>query len=235
MPGLASSQLKPSRPPEPVQLLPLPHETSFSRVTLTHLPLLHWLSLLQKHPPGSVHSLIVPLQWPNGQEKPVGVEFGQPPSGHAMPESPPASPTPAAGMQCASEQIWPSVHAVPQAPQFSGSLVVSEHVPLQSVGAFAGQAPTQPYVPESLVAHRAASPPHALRQAPQFAAEEGSVQLLLQIRKPAAQPAASRPPSSPGWGPVSSPPVAASMLSTTSGWFGWTLASHALSWQAPAV
>jgi hypothetical protein len=216
MPGLASSQSKPSRPPEPVQLVPLPHETSFSRVTLTHLPLLHWLSLLQKQPPGFVHSLIVPLQWPIvGQEKPVGVEFGQPPSGHAIPESPPASPTPDAGMQRASEQIWPSVHAVPQAPQFLESLVVSRHVPLQSVGAFAGQVPTQPYAPESPVAHRAASAPHALPQAPQFDAEEGSVQLLLQIRKPAVQPA-SRPPSSPGWGPVSSPGDA-SMPSTTSG------------------
>jgi hypothetical protein len=60
MPGLASSQLKPSRLPEPVQLLP--HDTSFSRETLTHLPLLHWLSLEQKQPPPVVHTLVVPLQ-----------------------------------------------------------------------------------------------------------------------------------------------------------------------------
>lgn len=60
MPGFASSQSNPSRLPEPVQLLP--HETSFSRVTLTHLPLLHWLSSEQKQPPPVVHSLVVPLQ-----------------------------------------------------------------------------------------------------------------------------------------------------------------------------
>ena len=60
MPGLASSQSNPSRPPEPVQLLP--QDTSFSSVTLMHLPLLHWLSLEQKQPPGVVHSLVAPLQ-----------------------------------------------------------------------------------------------------------------------------------------------------------------------------
>jgi hypothetical protein len=60
MPGLASSQSNPSRTPEPVQLFP--HDRSFSRVTLTHRPLLHWLSLLQKQPLDSVHSLVAPLQ-----------------------------------------------------------------------------------------------------------------------------------------------------------------------------
>jgi hypothetical protein len=45
MPGLASSQSNPSRLPVPVQLLP--HDWSFSSATLTHLPLRHWLSLMQ--------------------------------------------------------------------------------------------------------------------------------------------------------------------------------------------
>ena len=31
------------------------------------------------------------------------------------------------------EQTWPATHTVPQAPQFSGSLVVAEQTPLQSV------------------------------------------------------------------------------------------------------
>jgi hypothetical protein len=60
MPGLASSQSKPSRLPVPVQLLP--QETPLSEATFTHLLLLHWLSLLQKQPPCSVHSLDELLQ-----------------------------------------------------------------------------------------------------------------------------------------------------------------------------
>jgi hypothetical protein len=56
MPGLASWQSKPSRLPLPVQLVPVPHETSFSWETRTHLPLLHWLSLEQKQPPAAVHA-----------------------------------------------------------------------------------------------------------------------------------------------------------------------------------
>ena len=53
MPGLASSQSNPSRPPEPLQLLA--HETSFSPLTLTHFLLKHAVSLEQKQPPGAVH------------------------------------------------------------------------------------------------------------------------------------------------------------------------------------
>jgi hypothetical protein len=64
MPGLANSQSNPSRGPVPVQLPA--HERSLSPVILTHLPLLHWLSLEQKQPPGDVHSLVLPLQLPNG-------------------------------------------------------------------------------------------------------------------------------------------------------------------------
>jgi hypothetical protein len=85
MPGLWSWQSKPSRLPAPVQPV---HETSFSWETLTHLPLLHWLSLVQKHPPAAVHVPDALLQWPNGhEENPVGVENGQPPSGHGGPAS----------------------------------------------------------------------------------------------------------------------------------------------------
>ncbi len=53
MPGLASSQSKPSREPEPLQWLP--QETSFSPVTFTHFALRHCVSLEQKQPPGAVH------------------------------------------------------------------------------------------------------------------------------------------------------------------------------------
>jgi hypothetical protein len=49
IPGLASRQSKPSWVPLPVQLAP--QDLSFSPVTLTHLPLLHALSVLQKQPP----------------------------------------------------------------------------------------------------------------------------------------------------------------------------------------
>jgi hypothetical protein len=93
MPGVASSQSKPSRPPEPVHFEP--HERSFSPFTFTHLPLKQSESLAQKQPLGLVHSLEVPLQAPApvGQENPVATEFGQPPSGQGTPPSDtPASP-----------------------------------------------------------------------------------------------------------------------------------------------
>jgi hypothetical protein len=123
MPGLESWQLNPSRPPEPVQLPP--HETSFSRTTLTHLPLLHWLSLEQKQPPDVVHWFDAPLQVPDdgGQENPVGMEVGQPPSGHAMPESP-ASPGPPV-VQAPLWHVMPAAQAkeAPQPPQLALSFV----------------------------------------------------------------------------------------------------------------
>jgi hypothetical protein len=43
----------------------------------------------------------------------------------------------------ASTQVSPGGHTVPQVPQFLESVVVSEQVPVQSVGALAGQLPTQ--------------------------------------------------------------------------------------------
>jgi hypothetical protein len=46
MPGLASSQSKPSVAPDPVQ--PAAHETSFSPATLTHLALAHCESVVQR-------------------------------------------------------------------------------------------------------------------------------------------------------------------------------------------
>jgi hypothetical protein len=102
------------------------------------------LSLLQKQPPGSVHSLVVPLQCPKvWQEKPVGVETGQPPSGQGIPESP-ASAGPAFNVHPASTQVSPSGQTVPQPPQFFESVVVSAQLPLQSLGALDGQLPTQP-------------------------------------------------------------------------------------------
>jgi hypothetical protein len=72
------------------------------------------------------------------------VERGQPPSGHGIPESPP--PGGPGEVHTELTHVWPASHAklTPQPLQFFGSLVVSVHVPLQSVGAFAGQLPTQP-------------------------------------------------------------------------------------------
>jgi hypothetical protein len=119
IPGLASSQSKPSRPPEPVQCPP--QETSFSPLTCTHFALRHWLSFEQKHPPGLVHWLDVPLQLPNGHENPVAAELGHPPSGHGTlasdcvvpPSSPPHTPP---------RQVWPAGHAAPQPPQLALSV-----------------------------------------------------------------------------------------------------------------
>ena len=85
IPGLASSQLTPSTLPVPVQFL-LPHEMSFSPTTLTHFPLKHWASLMQKQPPPVGHALpVLPLQLPNEHAKyPYAIDAGQPPSGHGM-------------------------------------------------------------------------------------------------------------------------------------------------------
>jgi hypothetical protein len=116
MPGLASSQSNPSRPPEPVQLLP--QDTSFSPVTLTHFALRHWLSLEQKQPPGAAHSLDVPLQLPNGHENPVGVEVGQPPSGHETLASLPA--TQAKKPASTAAQTAEPTQELLQAPQLDG-------------------------------------------------------------------------------------------------------------------
>jgi hypothetical protein len=66
MPGLASSQSKPSRSPVPVQLPA--HDWSFSPATVTQWPLVHWESLTQTQGPPPLHVLVVlPLQLPNGQ------------------------------------------------------------------------------------------------------------------------------------------------------------------------
>jgi hypothetical protein len=123
MPGLASSQSNPSLPLVPVQPL-VPQETSFSPVTLTHLLLLHWLSLEQKQPPCAVHWLDVPLQLPNGQENPLGVEFGQPPSGQrGTAASEPAS----ADVQTPPTHVVPFVHTCvgPHPPQLTLSVMKS--------------------------------------------------------------------------------------------------------------
>jgi hypothetical protein len=117
MPGLASSQSKPSRPPEPEQWLP--HETSFSPAILTHFPLRHAASFEQKHPPGLEQVLEAPLQFPNGQVKAFPMELGQPPSGQSRTAAslgaPPVHVLPA--------HVSPAEQAAPQAPQLALSLV----------------------------------------------------------------------------------------------------------------
>ena len=228
MPGLASWQLNPSRLPLPVQFV-FPHETSFSRSTLTHLVLLHWLSLEQKQPPAAVHMLVALLQWPNGHDvNPLGCETGQPPSGQGAPASGPDPQTEFA-------QGWPGGQAEPQPPQLFESELVSEQVPLQLVGAFAGQLDTQPGVPASSGAHRPASPPQALPQVPQLDGAVGLAQPPSHESCPAAHPPASpSPESSPGGGFASSTMVDPSVVSTCSSpGCGWTLASHPSSPQSP--
>ena len=112
----------------------LPHETSFSRTTLTHLPLLHWVSFEQKQPPEVAHWFDAPLHVPNvGQEYPVAVEFGHPPSGQGIPESP-ASPAPS-GVQTPPEHARPPAQAndAPQPPQLEVSFMKSAQPPPQAV------------------------------------------------------------------------------------------------------
>jgi hypothetical protein len=80
MPGVTSSQSNPSWVPVPEQ--PLPQDTSFSPVTLTHFWLLHCPSAVQTHTPPAVQ-LGLPLQAPNGHDVyPEGPDVGQPPDGH---------------------------------------------------------------------------------------------------------------------------------------------------------
>jgi hypothetical protein len=64
MPGPPSWQSNPSAAPVPVHD---PHETSFCPVTLTHLPLPHWLSPVQKQVPDAEQAPPALLQPPFGQ------------------------------------------------------------------------------------------------------------------------------------------------------------------------
>ena len=151
IPGLASSQSKPSRLPVPLQPVPRPQETSFSPVILTHLPLLHWVSSTQKQPPPPAQVLLVlPLQLPTGHVYPLGVELGQPPSwqgtgpASTTPASPPGAgpesfasvPASAIGAwQLPETQVVPPVHAwaEPQPPQLLLSVCSSTQAPEQAV------------------------------------------------------------------------------------------------------
>jgi hypothetical protein len=222
MPGLASWQLKPSRLPLPVQLVP--HETSFSRATLTHLVLLQSLSFAQKHPPAALQSPDALLHFPNGQdENPVAVEVGQPPSGHGAPPSVTVLP-----VHVEPAHVCPTPQAMPHAPQLLGSEVVFVHLLPHAVGALAGQVATHPNDPASSGEQRPASPVQGLSQLPQLEAEVGSVHPPSHVSSAAAHPPPSAmPPSSPGGGMASSPTMPPSSVSTCSSpGFGWTLASH---------
>jgi hypothetical protein len=146
IPGDDSWQLYPSRLPVPVQV---PHDTSFSPVTLTHFWLGHWVSFEQKQPPAAEHSLVVPLQCPSvGQENPDAVDIGQPPAGQATgPPSPPPEPlswpasTPpdpesgASAWQTPPTHAWLAVHAcaAPQPPQLLLSVRKLTHPPTHDV------------------------------------------------------------------------------------------------------
>jgi hypothetical protein len=117
MPGLASSQSNPSRPPEPLQCVP--QETSFSPVIFTHFPLRHWVSFEQKHPPWVAQVLEAPLQLPNGQLKPLPTEIGHPPSGQLR--IPASTPVPPPHMP--PLHVSPVPQAAPHAPQLALSVV----------------------------------------------------------------------------------------------------------------
>jgi hypothetical protein len=115
MPGVASSQLKPSRRPVPVQPV---HERSFSPCSSTHLPLRHWLSFEQKQPLGLVHCDVDPLQLPKAHAYFVATEFGQPPSGQGTL----ASEGPVAPEHAPLVQTPPSPQDAPHAPQLALSV-----------------------------------------------------------------------------------------------------------------
>ena len=82
MPGLASSQLNPSRPPEPVQLLAPARDV----VLAGDLDALAALALAVVGAEAAARGRALArsrrCSGRTGQEKPVGVEVGQPPSGH---------------------------------------------------------------------------------------------------------------------------------------------------------
>ena len=93
----------------------MPHETSFSPAILTHLPLRHWVSFEQKHPPGLVQVLDAPLQLPNGQVNPFPTEIGQPPSGQLRTPPSPVGPP----VHMLPTHVSPVAHAAPQPPQLA--------------------------------------------------------------------------------------------------------------------
>jgi hypothetical protein len=89
-----------------------PHELSFWPVVLTHLPLLQWLSLLQKQLwPAAEHEALAVLQPPSAHENEVPVDLGQvgAPAGQVATHE----YTPSTGRQIGV----PPAHAVPQLPQ----------------------------------------------------------------------------------------------------------------------
>jgi hypothetical protein len=118
MPGLASAQSKPSRLPVPVQFEP--HETSFSPLIFTHLPLLHCESAKQKQPPPLVQLFEEPLQLPKGQLKPLPTDTGQLLSGQSRTEPSGVGVLP---LHWPSRQLSPAPHAALHAPQLALSVM----------------------------------------------------------------------------------------------------------------
>jgi hypothetical protein len=90
----------------------------------------------------------------------------------------------------------PLGQAAPHVMQFFGSLVVSTHVPPQSVGALGGQVATHEYAPLT-AAHTGAVAPHTLPQLPQLETLVPSTQPPSQEIRPLPQPPWPVAPASP--------------------------------------
>jgi hypothetical protein len=95
-------------------------------------------------------------------------------------------------------------HALPQAPQWLASFVVSTQMFPHWVGEAGGQLIAHAYVPAT-EAQSGVSPPHTLSQAPQLKALAESTQPPWHAMKPLAQPPSAPSAASPAF---ASPPSA---------------------------
>ena len=132
MPGPPSWQSNPSAAPAPVHD---PHDTSFCPVTLTHLPLPHWLSPVQKQVPDAEQAPPALLQPPFGQaqlvaEGAVSVQLApsqdEAPSGASFAFASSGSPTSAPRTSSVALSVLTS-------PAVTASTEASAHLPAQSV------------------------------------------------------------------------------------------------------
>jgi hypothetical protein len=113
------------------------------------LLLRHSASLEQKQPPPVEHSLVDPLQWPNGHENPVAVELGHPPSGQGGAASGWASYAPSP-----PESTPPSVPASAPPP----SIPSAEQAPLAQTASISPPPASPPSSPDSVSSAAPASP-----------------------------------------------------------------------------
>lgn len=76
------------------------------------------MSFEQKHPPGLVQVVDVPLQLPNGHVNPFPTEIGQPPSGQLRTPASLAVPP----VHMLPTHVSPAAQAAPQPPQLGLSV-----------------------------------------------------------------------------------------------------------------